>query len=105
ILIAQAFRFITNPLAAELHCLQAIRNTFAHAKLPISFEHELIGREIQTLQMRGAMLGVESDAAQRMELDNKGWYALTARIAIIIMDRTMKHGGTADEALAASVRT
>src|SRR4051794_25939330 len=100
ILIAQAFGIITGPLATELHSLQVIRNTFAHAKIPVSFDHELIDREIKTLKTRERMLAVSSGSDLPFNLDNKGWYGLIARIAIIIMDGIEKHGGTADDAIA-----
>jgi DNA-binding MltR family transcriptional regulator len=42
ILVAHGFGIITTPLADELHAMKAIRNAFAHAKIPLSFDHEAI---------------------------------------------------------------
>jgi hypothetical protein len=46
ITVAEAFGLITPPLAGELHMMKAVRNAFAHAKVPLTFDHELIAREV-----------------------------------------------------------
>ena len=55
ILIANAFQIITSNMAEELHSIKTIRNTFAHAKVPISFDHELVAREVNALKMLSAI--------------------------------------------------
>jgi DNA-binding MltR family transcriptional regulator len=87
ILIAHAFGFITDDIAADLHSLQAIRNAFAHAKVQISFDHDIIGREIASLKMRDEILGSLEDKRQAISLDNRGLYAIVARILIRIIDK------------------
>jgi DNA-binding MltR family transcriptional regulator len=51
ILVAEAFGLLTSPLAEELHVLRAIRNTFAHAKMPLSFDLEQVNGEIRKLKL------------------------------------------------------
>ena len=55
ILIASAFGIITPNQAEELHSLKAIRNAFAHTKVEISFEHELVEIETKSLVMLQAI--------------------------------------------------
>jgi hypothetical protein len=68
-------------------------------KIPISFDHELIVREIETWHMRSAVISKSLEMGDRYEIDNKSWCALTAEISIIMMDCIMQHGGTADDAI------
>jgi hypothetical protein len=51
ILIAKAFGLLTRPLADELHVMRAIRNTFAHAKMPLSLDMQPIESEIRGLKL------------------------------------------------------
>ncbi|MBN8770497.1 MAG: hypothetical protein J0I46_02935, partial [Thiobacillus sp.] len=51
ILVAQAFGIVTSPIAEELHSARAIRNVFAHSKVPLTFAHEAIEKEILALRM------------------------------------------------------
>lgn len=51
ILVAEAFGLLTRRLADELHVLRAIRNTFAHAKMPLSFDLEPVESEIRKLKL------------------------------------------------------
>jgi len=99
ILIANAFQIITSPLAEELHSIKTIRNTFAHAKVPISFDHELIVREINSLKMLTAIKTVEKETEHKLELGNKAWFLLITEIILIMFDTMGEHPGTADEAI------
>jgi uncharacterized membrane protein len=96
ILIANAFQIITSNLAEELHSIRTIRNTFAHAKVPISFDHELIAREISSLKMLTAIRKVETI---KLEIDIKAWFLLITKIILIMFDTLSTHPENADEAI------
>lgn len=59
ILVASAFDIITPIMAGEMDSLRVIRNAFAHAKIPISFENEIVDREMKALEMRLAFKSAE----------------------------------------------
>jgi hypothetical protein len=103
ILISHAFCVITPTMAEELHSLKSIRNVFAHAKIPITFDHELIDREVKSFQMLGAIQGVDKDAASKMNLTNKEWFLVFTRIILVMLDCFMKHPGDAHEAIDAAM--
>jgi hypothetical protein len=107
ILISHAFAIITSPMADQLHSIQAIRNTFAHAKLQLEFDHELIDREIKTLRMPAAIKGRATDqySKELLQLPNKQWFLLTVRITLIMLESLVEHPGTADEAIAEALKT
>jgi hypothetical protein len=104
ILIANAFQIITSNLAEELHSIRTIRNTFAlrrrlirsTAKVPISFDHELIAREISSLKMPTAIRTVETI---KLEVENKAWFLLITKIILIMFDTLSTHPENADEAI------
>jgi DNA-binding MltR family transcriptional regulator len=98
IVIAHAFGFVTSPMASELHSLKAIRNAFAHARFPITFEHEVVAKEVASLQMIKAMRD-KIDEQGDWEITNVGWYLLLTRILLIMFDEIKKHGGSANEAV------
>ena len=99
ILIANAFGIITSNLAGELHSIKAIRNTFAHTKFPISFDHEYVGREVASLRALTAIKEAESESKKKLVLDNKEWFLLITRIILIMFESLDKHPGNADEAI------
>jgi DNA-binding MltR family transcriptional regulator len=103
ILIAYAFGFITTPMASELHSLKAIRNAFAHARAPITFEHEVVAREIASLKMIKAMRDQIAKRDGEWEPTNIGCYLLLTRILLIMFDEIRKHGGSANEAVTAAL--
>ncbi|MGA9215747.1 MAG: hypothetical protein WBZ54_10900 [Methylocella sp.] len=105
ILIANAFQIITSNMAEELHSIKTIRNTFAHAKVPISFDHELITREINSLKMLTAIKSIEKETERKLELGNKAWFLLITKIILIMFDGLGAHPGTADEALSVCSET
>jgi len=55
ILVAQAFGFITSVMAADMHSIKLIRNAFAHAKTPISFDNEFVAKEVENLKITTAI--------------------------------------------------
>lgn len=102
ILIANAFGIITSNMANELNSLRAIRNTFAHAKMPLTFSHELIEKEIDSLRSWSAIQksAIELEAEFKIEVDNKRTFLIVTKILLILLSFFEKHQGTADEALA-----
>jgi DNA-binding MltR family transcriptional regulator len=98
ILVAQAFGAITSSMAEELHSIKAIRNVFAHAKVEVSFEHELIQREVNSFKMLAAIKGAETPH-HKLELSNKAWFLLITQILLIMFDSTMEHPGLASDAI------
>jgi len=108
ILVGHAFGLLTSNLANELHCIRVIRNTFAHAKIPLTFDHELLDREIKALKMPRALsatpVKIDVENEVRLQLSNKHWFLLVVKIILIIVDGIAEHPGTADEALEAALR-
>jgi hypothetical protein len=91
ILIAQAFGILTSHLVNELHCVRTIRNTFAHAKVPITFDHELLDREMKALSTPKILgsLSVKIDdqnTVSLQQLSNKHWFLLLIKIILTTME-------------------
>jgi hypothetical protein len=103
ILIAEAFQIITSNMAEELHSIKTIRNTFAHAKVPISFDHELIAREINAIKMLRAIKNVEKETEHKLELGNKAWFLLITQIMLIMFDGLGAHSGAPNGSLRAAL--
>jgi len=100
VLVAQAFGVITGPMAEEMHSLKIVRNTFAHSKVPLTFENPLIQREV--LDLRLSLPGVfsrETDIALSGEAARK-YFLLAVRILLIILEGVEEFDGPAEEALA-----
>lgn len=104
ILIAHAFGIITSNLAEELHSIKSIRNTFAHAKFPVTFDHELIGREIDALQMLNAIKSIKMESEHKLELENKVWFLLATKLILIMFDSFDDHPGSGDDAIAEALK-
>ena len=103
ILIAEAFGLLTRPLADELHVLRAIRNTFAHAKMPLSFDLRPVESEIRKLKLLTSIGGgkipgpiKESLAAQ---LAPKSAFLLVVSILLIIIDEITKKKSSANKVI------
>ncbi|MCH8923173.1 MAG: hypothetical protein IIA67_08520, partial [Planctomycetes bacterium] len=97
ILVAQAFGVITSNMAQELHSLKIIRNTFAHAKIPLDFDHKLVAQEVASMRMFKAITDVENEARQKLELNNKNWFLLTTKILLIMFAEIQERRGNADD--------
>jgi hypothetical protein len=108
ILVAEAFGIVTGPLASELHVMRDIRNAFAHSKVPLSFEHEVVKREVDGLKMleamRGAMVKFTQGSGPPMELSSKSWFLLATRITLIMLDSIAEKTGTASEVIEVILR-
>jgi DNA-binding MltR family transcriptional regulator len=108
ILIAEAFGIITGPLAEELHSMRAIRNAFAHAKIPISFSDEPVKRVVNAFKTLTAMRNVRIDFADAVgkpfETENTNWFLLAVRLSLILMDEIAKAKGTADAIIEEALR-
>lgn len=100
ILVAHAFGVITGPMASELQSLRAIRNSFAHARVPLTFDHSLVAKEVADLKTVVAMNLIKAGGAPVYNLDNKGTYLLITRILLILFDQIAKGPGFADDRLA-----
>lgn len=50
IMLGQSLRLYPPAIAANLHIVRRIRNAFAHSKILVTFEHELIVGELRTVQ-------------------------------------------------------
>ncbi len=99
ILIAHAFHIITPAMAEELHSIKAVRNAFAHAKIPISFDHENIAAEVQNLRIGKALKLYGENPSLDLKLTNKNSFLLIVRILLIIIEGCTEHKGTAFEAI------
>lgn len=85
ILVARAFGRITSPMVRELNSIRAIRNVFAHSKVPISFETSEITKVVDESGLKTAIKNVEIREAHKMNLNNKEWYALMCQILYIML--------------------
>lgn len=99
ILVAEAFGIVTRIMAQELHSVRAIRNTFAHAKLPLSFDHELIEKEVRSLKMINAIQDRAEEEVHWFDVDNKGRFLLAAQILLSMFEEIKNNSGTANEIL------
>lgn len=97
ILIARAFGIITTPLAEDLLAIKAVRNAFAHARKPLSFDHPAVEAEILALKMGVAMR--KAGAEGKWKFSNRQWYLLQVKITLIIFATFASHGETADDLL------
>lgn len=97
ILVAHAFGFITGPMASELHSLKAIRNAFAHARVPITFENEAVAGEIASLRMITAMRTQNAQSGVDWEPTNMGCYLLITRILLIMFGEIRIRRGLAND--------
>jgi DNA-binding MltR family transcriptional regulator len=108
ILVAEAFGIVTGPLADELHVMRDIRNAFAHSTTPLSFEHELVKREVDGLKMLEAMRAARIKFSEgndlTFELSSKSWFLLATRITLIMLDTIAGETGTAAEVVEAALR-
>lgn len=61
ILVAEAFGIINSQIADELQIIRHIRNTFAHARMPVTFATPEIAKEVDQFGMLNVMKGVEEN--------------------------------------------
>jgi|ERR1700682_1891509 len=102
ILIAEAFGIITDPLAHELHSMRAIRNAFAHAKMPISFTDKPVKQEVESLRILGPMRA--TSAPFKLQLDSKNWFLFAIRMVLIMLEQIAAMTGTADQVIEEALR-
>jgi hypothetical protein len=108
ILVAEAFGLLTRPLADELHVIRGIRNTFAHAKMTLTFDLEPVESEVRKLKLLTSMGGgkipgpiKESLAAQ---LSPQSAFLLVISILLIIIDEITKKKSSANKVLARALK-
>jgi DNA-binding MltR family transcriptional regulator len=104
ILVAEAFGLLTRPLAEELHVMRAIRNAFAHAKMPISFDMEILAKETRKLRLittLGGPLEIPGPDGNTlvMDLAPKRGFLLAIRITLMIMDTIAKKKSSANKVI------
>lgn len=102
ILVAEAFGLLTGPLANELHILRSIRNTFAHAKMPLSFELEPIKSEVRKISLIAAMKrpNVPEPLGEWIEkMPPQRAFLLAVRIILILIDEIARKKSSADKVL------
>lgn len=68
--------------------------------MPISFNHELIEREVASLKMLIAIKAFGRMGGPQLGLDNKNWFLLVTEIILIMFSDFEEHSGSAEEALA-----
>ncbi len=108
ILISEAFGLLTRPLADELHVMRTIRNSFAHAKMPLSFELQQVESEVRKLKLLTTIGGgkipgpiAESLAAR---LSPKSIFLLVVSIMLMILDEIEKKKSSAEKVLLRAMR-
>jgi DNA-binding MltR family transcriptional regulator len=104
ILIAQAFGIITSNMAHELHSIKAIRNTFAHAKVPISFDHDLLSKELDSLKLLTAIKNTETTTGHKFQLTQKSWFLLATKMLMIMFDEIARYKRSANKTLIAGLK-
>jgi DNA-binding MltR family transcriptional regulator len=108
ILVAEAFGLLTRPLAEELHVLRAIRNTFAHAKMPLSFDLEPVESEIRKLKLLTSIGGGKIPGPIRgslaAPLAPQSAFLLVVSILLIIIDEITKKKSSANKVIDRALR-
>lgn len=101
ILIAEAFGYITAPMAEELQIIRAVRNAFAHAKQSLSFSHAAVEKKARSSVMLTAMEKKLSPVPgyDRGLPSTLGAYLLIVKIMLIIFDTLETPDKLADEAI------
>jgi hypothetical protein len=104
ILIGEAFGLLTRPLADELHVMRAIRNSFAHAKMPLSFDLQPVEDEVRKLKLLTSIGGgkIPGPIAESLavRIAPKNAFLLAIEIMLIILDEISKTKSPADKVLA-----
>jgi hypothetical protein len=83
-------------MAQELDRVRTIRNAFAHATTPISFETPEIAAEMRKFLMLNAMDGVKRDDPEfhiESPRDKRGYLLVVHIICIMLDDAHRKDGG------------
>jgi hypothetical protein len=93
VLIAQAFGVIPYGAAQEYHRIKAVRNVFAHAVVPVTFDTEEIAKEVDSFSMWKAMQEVRQKhklPENELRLPRKALYLLMCEIVCIMIDHERK---------------
>ncbi len=104
ILVAEAFGIITSRIGHELHILKAVRNAFAHSKMPLSFEYDLIDKELKTSFLMAATMTEITSNGRSITWSNKEKFLIGVRIMLIMMDEIGKDKRHADQVLADALK-
>lgn len=97
ILVAEAFGVLNSSGAEELQRIRHIRNCFAHARLPVSFDTPEISKEVHDFIILITMNGVMNERLQQNDftnMSNKRAYVLICHLVIIFLEgRKFNLGG------------
>jgi DNA-binding MltR family transcriptional regulator len=90
IMIAEAFGYINKNFADELHVMRQIRNTFAHAKIPLTFATEAIDEKLRDLKvlelLHGMNIPVPGDSSIQLDLKGKSGFLFATRLVLLMFD-------------------
>ena len=98
ILVAVAFGVISPKMGEHFQSIRHIRNAFAHARTPITFETPQVAKEIESFGMLQAMREVMLEQQRRRgtketveeplpTMRGKGGYLLTVTVILIMLDQ------------------
>lgn len=93
IIVAQACGYITGAMAKELLLVKSIRNAFAHAVVPISFDSEEVRRKMAESVMLNTIHGVEGAPAIQTLIKEARTFAMIVRILVIVLDSGHQEAG------------
>jgi DNA-binding MltR family transcriptional regulator len=85
IMIAHAYGVVVPATAAELHSIRAIRNTFAHSKVEVTFANEHVAREVETLHTL-KLISKELPKENWDKTDSKSKFVTSVRIMLVVLD-------------------
>ena len=97
ILVAQAFDVISGKLAADIQRIRRIRNCFAHARLPVTFDEPVVAKEVSDLAAVIAVRGTRHlyRPGESFHYDShKTSYALSCYITVVLLhEQHVSRGG------------
>lgn len=87
---AEAFGFITKPIAKEIGVLKDLRNAFAHSRYPIQLTDDLVAKEVVALTMVTAVRNASPEGHAFRSLAPKRLFVLTVRLLLIGLEEFAK---------------
>lgn len=103
ILIAEAFGIVSKQMAEELHSLKAVRNAFAHSKVPLTFTDKFIRTELESMALTRALVQ-NDEPGKEVEWQPRQWFEGTVRILLVIIYQISVSDRTVDEILSKTLR-
>lgn len=97
ILVAQAFNVFSERMANDIQRIRRIRNCFAHARLPVTFEEAAVAKEVSELAAVMAVRSTEHHYTPEQPFpyhSHKTSYGLSCYITMVLLhDQHLKKGG------------